>query len=182
MVDLFGRTGLFNKIDEIIGTMPMKPDAVMWKALLGSCRIHGNMEMGERAGLQLIELAPDDHVGYVLLSNIYAMADNWDQIHRVRKMMWEKGVRKPPGCSSIELDGVVHEFVVGDATHSRKKEIYEMLDEMEERLMITGYKPDTEQVLLDIGEEEVKQTSLGHHSEKLAVALGFISTSPGTAI
>ncbi|XP_043715833.1 pentatricopeptide repeat-containing protein At5g48910-like [Telopea speciosissima] len=182
MVDLFGRAGLFDKIEEIIGAMPMKPDAVMWKALLGACRIHGNLEMGKQAGHQLIELAPNDHAGYVLLSNLYAMDDKWDEVHRVRKMMYERGIRKPPGCSSIELDGVAHEFVVGDTNHSRKKEIYEMLDEMGERLMLAGYKPDTGQVLLDIDEEETKQSSLGHHSEKLAVAFGFISTKPGTAI
>ncbi|KAF8378523.1 hypothetical protein HHK36_029866 [Tetracentron sinense] len=182
MVDLFGRAGLFDKAEEIIGKMPMKPDAVMLKALLGACRIHRNIEMGERAGLQLIELAPYDHASYVLLSNIYAMGDKWDQVHKVRKTMWERGIRKPPGCSSVELDGVVHEFVVGDITHSRKKQVYEMLDEMGERLKLAGYEPDTKQVLLDIDEEEVRQTSLGHHSEKLAIAFGFISTSPGTTV
>ncbi|KAJ4962114.1 hypothetical protein NE237_022024 [Protea cynaroides] len=182
MVDLFGRAGLFDKIEEIIGAMPMKPDAVMWKALLGACRIHGNLEMGQQAGHQLIELAPNDHASYVLLSNLYAIDDKWDAVHRLRRMMRERGIRKPPGCSSIEMDGVVHEFVVGDTTHSRKKEMYEMLDEMEERLMLAGYKPDTGQVLLHIDDEETKQTSLGHHSEKLAVAFGFISTNPGTTI
>ncbi|OVA15413.1 Pentatricopeptide repeat [Macleaya cordata] len=182
MVDLFGRAGLLDKAEEIIRTMPMKPDKVMWKALLGACRIHRNFETGERAGLRLLELAPDDHASYVLLSNIYAVADKWDEVHKVRKMMWERGIKKLPGCSSIELDGVVHEFIVGDITHLRKKEIYEMLDEMGEKLKVAGYKPDTEQVLLDIEEEEVKQTSLGHHSEKLAIAFGFISTRPRTTI
>ncbi|XP_059655622.1 pentatricopeptide repeat-containing protein At5g48910-like [Cornus florida] len=182
VVDLLGRAGLFDKVGKIIKQMPMKPDAVMWKALLSACRIHRNFEMGEKAGLQLIELAPDDHACYVLLSNTYAMANKWDRIHKLRKNMWERGVRKPPGCSSIELDGVVHEFIVGDIIHPRKKEIYEMLDEMGDKLKLAGYEPDTKQVLLDIDEEEMKQTSLGHHSEKLAVAFGFISTRPGTTI
>ncbi|XP_058112429.1 pentatricopeptide repeat-containing protein At5g48910-like [Magnolia sinica] len=182
MVDLFSRAGLFDKAEEIMRKIPMDPDAVMWKALLGACRIHRNFELGERAGIRLIELAPVDHAGYVLLSNLYAMADNWDGVYKVRKMMFERGIRKLPGCSSIEVEGVVHEFVVGDATHFRKKEIYEMLGEMGERLKVDGYEPYTEQVLLDIDEEEVKQTSLSHHSEKLAIAFGFISTSPGTTI
>ncbi|KAF5198786.1 Pentatricopeptide repeat-containing protein [Thalictrum thalictroides] len=182
MIDLFGRAGMFDKAEEMIGTMPMKPDAVIWKALLGACRIHRNLELGEKAGTELINLAPDDHASYVLLSNIYAMANNWSGVHRVRKTMWERGIKKPPGCSSIELDGVVHEFVVGDTTHSQKEDIYKMLDEMREKVELSGYKPKTEQVLLDIEEEDVKQSSLDHHSEKLAVAFGFISTSPKTII
>ncbi|KAF9593770.1 hypothetical protein IFM89_025395 [Coptis chinensis] len=182
MVDLFGRAGLFDEAEEIISSMPMKPDAAMWKALLGGCRIHRNLELGEKAGKELIDLAPDDHASYVLLSNIYAMANNWSGVHEVRTAMWDRGIKKPPGCSSIELDGVVHEFVVGDAAHSQKKDIYIMLDEMAKKLKVAGYKPKTQEVLLDIDEEEVKQSSLGHHSEKLAVAFGFISTSPRTTI
>nr|DAD29296.1 TPA_asm: hypothetical protein HUJ06_030764 [Nelumbo nucifera] len=174
--------GLFNRIEETIRTMPMKPDAVMWKALLGACRIHKNLEMGEQAGLKLIELAPNDHASYALLSNIYAMADKWDKVHEVRKLMWERRIMKPPGSSSIELDGVVYKFAVGDTAHSRKKEIYKMLGEMGERLKNAGYEPDAKQCLLDIDDEEVKQTSLGHHSEKLAIAFGFINTKPGTTI
>ena len=57
-----------------------------------------------------------------------------------------------------------------------------MVEEMEARLKVAGYEPDIRQVLLDIEEEEVKQTSLAHHSEKLAVAFGLISTRPGTTI
>ncbi|KAK9105291.1 hypothetical protein Scep_022135 [Stephania cephalantha] len=182
MVDLFGRVGLFEKAKEILKTMPMQPDAVMWRALTSACRIYKNTEMGEQAGLQLMEQAPDDHTSYVLLSNIYAISGKWDRVHKVRKMMWERGVKKPPGSSSIELGGIVHEFVVGDATHVRKKEIYMMLDEMGERLKLAGYEPDTNEVLLDIDEEEMKHTSLAHHSEKLAVAFGFISTIPRTTI
>lgn len=182
MVDLYGRAGFFDEAEEMMRKMPMEPDAVMWKALLAACKTHGNFKMGERAGIKLIELAPNDHTSYVLLSNMYAMADNWDGVCKVRKMMWERSVKKVPGCSSIELDGVIHEFLVGDINHSRKKEIYEMLDEMGDQLKLAGYEPDTKQVLLDIDEEDVKQTSLSHHSEKLAIAFGFISTKPSTTI
>ncbi|XP_052170520.1 pentatricopeptide repeat-containing protein At5g48910-like [Diospyros lotus] len=182
VVDLLGRAGQFDKLEEIMRSMPMKPDAIMLKALLGACKIHKNFRMGEKAGLQLIELAPNDHGSYVLLSNMYAMANEWDHVHTLRKTMLDKGIMKPPGCSSIEVDGLVHEFIVGDISHYRRKEIYGMLDEMRGKLKVAGYEPDTEQVLLDIDNEEVKQSSLGHHSEKLAVAFGFISTTPGTPI
>ncbi|PSS28931.1 Pentatricopeptide repeat-containing protein [Actinidia chinensis var. chinensis] len=182
VVDLLGRAGMFDMVEEIMKSMPMKPDAIMWKSLLGACKTHKNFELGEKAGLELIELAPDDHASYTLLSNLYAMANKWDQVPKLRKSMLEKGIKKPPGCSSIEVDGLVHEFIVGDTKHHRSKKIYDMVEEMEARLKVAGYEPDIRQVLLDIEEEEVKQTSLAHHSEKLAVAFGLISTRPGTTI
>ncbi|KAG0465251.1 hypothetical protein HPP92_019415 [Vanilla planifolia] len=182
MVDLFSRAGLFDQAEEIIGKMPMVPDPVIWKQLLGACRIHRNFDLGEKAGCKLIEAAPNDHAGYILLSNIYAMKNKWHGVHQIRRMMLERGVKKVPGCSSIELNGVLHEFTAGDGSHSMKKEIYEMLEEMGKRLRLAGYEPDTTQVLLDIEEEDVKQTSLSHHSEKLAIALGLICTNQGTTI
>ncbi|KAE9451125.1 hypothetical protein C3L33_16984, partial [Rhododendron williamsianum] len=182
MIDLLGRAGLFDKVEETMKSMPMEPDAIMWKSLLSACKIHNNFDLGEKAGLELIKLAPDDHASYILLSNIYALANKWDGVHKLRKNMIEKGIKKPPGCSSIEVDGLVHEFIVGDTKHCKSKEIYDMVEEMEAKLKVVGYEPDTKHVLLDIEEEEVKQTSLGHHSEKLAVAFGFISTKPGTTI
>lgn len=182
VIDLLGRAGLFDKVEETMKLMPMEPDAIMWRSLLSACKIHNNFSLGEKAGLELIKLAPDDHASYILLSNIYAMANKWDEVNKVRKTMLEKGIKKPPGCSSIEVDGLVHEFIVGDTKHWGSKEIYVMLEEMEAKLKVAGYEPDTKQVLLDIEEQDVKQTSLGHHSEKLAVAFGFISTKPRTTI
>ncbi|KAJ6851510.1 pentatricopeptide repeat-containing protein-like [Iris pallida] len=182
MVDLFSRAGLFDKAEDMMGKMPMEPDVVMWKALVGACRIHKNFKLGEKAGHKLIEVAPDDHAGYVLLSNLYATANDWNGVYRVRKMMAKRGVKKVPGCSSIELDGTVHEFIAGDAANYRKKEIYDMLDEMGEKLRLAGYEADTTQVLLDIEDEEAKESSLFHHSEKIAVAFGLIRTKPGTTI
>lgn len=182
IVDLFCRAGMFEKAEEIIQEMPMKPDASMLKALLGACRTHRNLELGEKVGHRLIEAAPNDHAGYVLLSNIYALDGNWGGVHKVRKLMLDRDVLKIPGSSSVELNGVVHEFISGDKSHSRKRDIYKMLSEICQQLKNAGYTPDTSQVLLDIDDEDVKENSLALHSEKLAVAFGLISTAPGTPI
>ncbi|XP_039797736.1 pentatricopeptide repeat-containing protein At1g05750, chloroplastic-like [Panicum virgatum] len=107
MVDLFSRAGLFEKAAEIIQIMPMGPDASMLKALLGACRTHKNLQLGKKAGHRLIEAAPNDHAGYVLLSNIYALDGNWGGVHKVRKLMLDHGVLKIPGSSSVELNGVI---------------------------------------------------------------------------
>uniref|UniRef100_A0ACD5XTI6 Uncharacterized protein n=1 Tax=Avena sativa TaxID=4498 RepID=A0ACD5XTI6_AVESA len=182
MVDLFCRAGLFEKAEDMIQTMPMEPDAAVWKALVGACRTYKNFELGKKAGHRLIEASPNDHAGYVLLSNIYALDGNWKGVHKVRKLMLDCRVQKVPGSSSIELDGVIHEFISGDKCHSRKRDVYEMLSEMCKLLKIVGYTPDTSQVLLDIDDEDVKESSLALHSERLAIAFGLISTVPGTPI
>ncbi|KAG8049896.1 hypothetical protein GUJ93_ZPchr0009g560 [Zizania palustris] len=182
MVDLFCRAGLFEKAEKMIRMMPMEPDAAVWKALVGACRTHRNFELGRKAGYRLIEAAPNDHAGYVLLSNIYGLNGNWKGVQKVRKLMVDRGVQKVPGSSSIEIDGVIHEFISGDKSHSRKEDIYKMLSEMCQQLKTAGYVPDTSQVLLDIDDEDVKESSLALHSEKLAIAFGLISTAIGTPI
>ncbi|XP_065853276.1 putative pentatricopeptide repeat-containing protein At5g40405 isoform X2 [Euphorbia lathyris] len=181
MVDLLGRAGLLREAEELIETMPMVPDVSTWGALLGACKKHGNSEMGERIGRKLIELQPD-HEGFnVLLSNIYASKGNWDGVLRIRGTMTRHGVIKTPGCSMIEANGTVHEFLAGDKTHPQINDIENMLDEMAKKLKMEGYAPETDMVSLDIDEEE-KESSLFRHSEKLAIAFGLITIKPPTPI
>ncbi|GMH31503.1 hypothetical protein Nepgr_033346 [Nepenthes gracilis] len=181
MVDLLGRNGLLREAEECILSMPMKPDDVIWKALLGACKMHGDIEMGKRVAECLMEMAPHDSGSYVALSNMYASLGNWDEVAKVRLLMKDMDIRKDPGCSWIEINGVIHEFLVEDFSHPRAKEIHLMLLEVSERLSYIGYKQDTTQVSLNVDEEE-KQNALHYHSEKIAVAFGIISTSPQTPL
>ncbi|EOY17244.1 Pentatricopeptide repeat (PPR) superfamily protein [Theobroma cacao] len=181
MVDLLGRAGLLKEAEEFILNMPIEPDDVIWKALLGACKMHGNIEMGDHVAGILMNMAPRDSGAYVALSNIYASSRDWESVARVRLKMKEMDVRKDPGCSFIELDGVVHEFLVEDDSHPRAKEIHSMLEEIAEQMRLVGYKPDTRPVLLNIDEEE-KESTLYYHSERIAIAFGLISTSPGTTL
>ncbi|KAM1272348.1 hypothetical protein ACFX2J_033046 [Malus domestica] len=181
MVDLLGRAGMLKEAEELIESMPMMPDVATWGALLGACKKHGDHDRGERIGRKLIELEPDHDGFHVLLSNICASKGNWDDVHEIRGTMMQHGVVKTPGCSMIEADGVVHEFLAGDKKHPRIKEIDAMLDEIAKRLKKEGYAPDTNEVSFDIDEEE-KETALSRHSEKLAIAFGLIAISPPSPI
>ncbi|KAI9184941.1 hypothetical protein LWI28_002671 [Acer negundo] len=183
-VDLLGRAGLLAEAKELIDSMPMEPNAAVLGALLGACRKHGNVQLGERVGEILLEMEPENSGRYTLLSNIYAKGGRWDGVANVRKLMKERGIKTNPGSSMIDLGGVVHEFKVGDGldSHPQVKEIYLELEKIIERLKMEGYSPNSSQVLLDIEEEEEKETALKYHSEKLAIAFGFINTEPGTTI
>jgi len=181
VIDLLARSGKFEEAKVMMGNMEMEPDGAIWGSLLNACRIHGQVEFGEYVAEQLFQLEPENSGAYVLLSNIYAGAGRWDDVARIRTRLNDKGMKKVPGCTSIEIDGVVHEFLVGDKLHSQSEYIYRMLDEVDKLLEESGFVPDTSEVLYDM-DEEWKEGALSQHSEKLAIAFGLISTKPGTTI
>lgn len=180
-VDLLGKAGLLQEAYETIKNMPIEPSGIVWGSLLNACSSHGNVELAEIAMENLVELEPFNDGNYVLMSNIYAAKGQWEDVAKVRRFMKDRGILKMPGCSSIEVDNMVHEFMAGDSTHPRSMEIYSMLDDIAMKLKAEGYVPKTSHVLHDANEDEKRQ-SLCHHSEKLAIAFGLVSTNPRTPI
>eukprot|EP01018_Ginkgo_biloba_P025636 Gb_25611 [translate_table: standard] len=114
MVDLLGRAGLLDEAEQLILEMPVEPNAAVWGALLGACRIHGNIDLGSRVAKHLLQLHLQDSATYVLLSNIYAALSRWDDVAKVRKLMKDTGLKKQPGCSWIQVKHSMHVFVSGD--------------------------------------------------------------------
>ncbi|KAL2556448.1 Pentatricopeptide repeat-containing protein [Forsythia ovata] len=182
MVDILGRAGLLEEAMELIKNMPMAPAASVWGALLGACRLHSNVDLAEHAFARLVELEPQNHGAYVLLSNIYAKSGKWDKVSELRKVMRDCGLKKEPGCSSIEVDGIVHEFLVGDNSHPLSKKIYSKLEEIAARLKSVGYVSNKSQLLQLVEEEDTQEQALYLHSERLAIALGLLTMSPSQPI
>ncbi|CAN6458348.1 unnamed protein product [Victoria cruziana] len=170
VVDLLGRAGLLGRAQEVVETMPMTPNGVTLGSLLRACRGSRNNLLKEKIIKQMMDLDPSDGANYVLLSNLYAAANRWADVEVIRELMRERGVRKTPGCSSIELNDVVHEFV----------RISKFLDEVSKKLRLLGYESDTGPVLHDIDEGE--ESSVRYHSEKVAIAFGIMNTSPGSVV
>eukprot|EP01018_Ginkgo_biloba_P003869 Gb_21351 [translate_table: standard] len=181
MVDLLGRSGQLDEACELINQMPLKPDACVLGALLGACRVHCNVELGEHVAESLFELEPENAGNYVLLSNIYAAAGRWNDAAKVRNMMKEKRLKKRPGYSWIEVTNRVHTFFAGDRSHRQTEKIYAVLEDLDGKMKEAGYVPDTNFVLHDLEEQE-KEHALWHHSEKLAIVCGLINSYPGTPI
>ncbi|CAM8906225.1 unnamed protein product [Rhodiola kirilowii] len=179
LVDVLCRAGQIREARRVIEIMPMKPNKVIWMSLLGAARNHGDIDSAEYAAEHLIEVAPYAVGCYVLLSNIYAAAKRWDKVSHIRELMKQHGIRKDPGSSSIEHNGRLNEFIVGDKAHPETNEIYVKLAEMRENLKCKGHTPDTSQVLLCIEGEKEKENELGTHSERLAIAYGLINVKSG---
>ncbi|KAF3439822.1 hypothetical protein FNV43_RR18100 [Rhamnella rubrinervis] len=132
MVDLLGRAGELKEAYDLIQSMPMKPDSVVWGALLGACSFHCivelAVELAEKAAELLFELEPWNPANYVILSNIYASAGRWDGVAKLRKAMKGGKIIKAAGYSFIEVGGQLHKFIVEDKSHFRSDEIYALLD------------------------------------------------------
>ncbi|KAF8378631.1 hypothetical protein HHK36_029980 [Tetracentron sinense] len=181
MIDLLGRAGRLEDAQVLMRNMPFEPDAATWGALLGASRIHGNTKLGEEAAERIFEMEPDNSGMYVLLSNLYAASGRWSDVGNMRLLMRDKGVRKVPGYSWIEVQNKVHTFSVGDSMHPEKDRIYAFLEELDMWMKREGYISSTKMVLHDVEEEE-KEHMLKYHSEKLAVAFGILTIPSGRPI
>ncbi|KAF3965394.1 hypothetical protein CMV_010408 [Castanea mollissima] len=181
MVDLLGRAGHLEMAYNVIKNMPIQPDASVWGALLGACRIHGNYELSTFASDRLFEVEPENVGYYVLLSNIYANVGKWEDLDKVRSLARNRGLRKTPGWSSIEVNNKVDVFYTGNQTHPKCEEIYNELKVLTTKMKSLGYIPDLSFVLQDVEDDE-KEHMLTSHSERLAIAFGIISTPPKSTI
>ncbi|XP_019452105.1 PREDICTED: pentatricopeptide repeat-containing protein At2g39620 [Lupinus angustifolius] len=101
MVDLFGRAGLFDEVSSLISKMPTEPDAQVWGALLGACKTHSNVKLGESALHHLLKHEPRNPTHYVVLSDIYAQCGRWIDAGRARSNINDHGLKKIPGYSWV---------------------------------------------------------------------------------
>jgi len=127
IVDMLGRSGQLDRAFDFIKGMPVEPDRDVWGALLGACRIWNHVELAEEAAKRLFILDPENAGRYALLANIYEDVGRVEDAARVRKLMRDRGVRKPLGCSMVEVDTEVHTFGVEDESHLMTDDIYDVL-------------------------------------------------------
>ncbi|PRQ36621.1 putative DYW domain-containing protein [Rosa chinensis] len=187
LVDMYAKCGNIKMARWIFDKMEQH-DMVSWTAMTMGYALHGHAH----DAISLFEKMKGEAVkptyvafmnvgAYVLLSNIYSAAKKWKEAAEMRVSMRDKGMKKKPACSWIEVKNKVHAFVAGDESHPYYDEITKALEVLLEQMEREGYVPNTNEVLQDV-EEEQKKYLLCHHSERLAIAFGIISTPAGTTI
>nr|XP_023901041.1 pentatricopeptide repeat-containing protein At1g08070, chloroplastic-like [Quercus suber] len=142
MVDLLGRANLLAEAEKFVSAMPIQPDVVIWRSLLFASGSHGNIELAEFSAKRIEELEPKKCGARVLLSNVYASASRWSDVKNMRKSMALQRIQKLPGCSFIEIDGVVHEFFVADDSHCQMDFIYEMIIRINKVIQAEVFDPE----------------------------------------
>lgn len=141
MVDLLGRAGHLNPAYDLIMAMPCVPDDCIWGSLLGSCRSQGDEKLAKAVANHLFKLDATS-IGYrVLLANLYEELGNPREVVKARSEIKDKGLKKQPGCSWIEVDNNIHIFVKGDCSHHQSEDIYSVLENLTLEIKKAGYVP-----------------------------------------
>ncbi|KAF7803194.1 pentatricopeptide repeat-containing protein [Senna tora] len=103
VIDMLGRAGQLNEAYNLLLTMPIKANSVGWRALLAACHLHKNTDLARIVARKVIELEPGHSGNYVLMSNIYGVGGQYEEVSEVRHTMRQENVKKTPGYSWIEL-------------------------------------------------------------------------------
>jgi pentatricopeptide repeat protein len=123
MVNILSRAGKFNKVQSFVEKWELTQNALIWETILWASKMHGNVEVAERAAEKLFELETDMDYNYVMLSHIFASKGRWDDVVKVRTLMSNLGIKKEPACSSLVIDAQAHKFFAHDLSHPKIKEI-----------------------------------------------------------
>lgn len=180
MVELLGREGLLDEAFALIRDAPFKATINMWAALLTACRVHKNFELSKYAAEKLYGMEPEKLSNYVVLLNIYSSSGKLEEAAAVLRTLRRRGLRMLPACTWIEIKKQQYAFLTGDKSHPQTKEIYDNLDKVKLQLSKHGYVPHENSLLPDVDERE--ESMLLHHSEKLAISFGLISTPSSTPL
>lgn len=178
VVDLLGRVGRFEEVEKLISRMPFEPDQMIWSSILNSSRIHNNQELAKRAAQKLFDMGHDEATPYVIMSQMYSKEGKWEEAAKLKKMMRERGIRKEPGYSWVEIKNQVYTF---SANNEISADIRDTLQKLSEDIEKAGYMPDSSCTHQNV-DEGTKTESLMYHSERLAIAFALIHTPAGTPI
>ncbi|XP_045790018.1 pentatricopeptide repeat-containing protein At4g01030, mitochondrial [Trifolium pratense] len=181
MIDLLGKAGFLDEASDFIETMPIKPDASIWGALLASCRIHKNIKLAEIAARKLFKLEPNNSANYVLMMNLYSSLNRWDDVERLKCSMTELAIRSPPVWSWTQVNQSIHVFSTDGKPHPEEGKIYFELYGLISEIRKLGYVADLNCVCKNIDDNE-KEKILMSHTEKLAMVYGMMKMKGGSPI
>ncbi|CAJ1938673.1 unnamed protein product [Sphenostylis stenocarpa] len=181
MVDLLVRSGNLSNAYNFIETMPIKPDAAIWGALLSGCGVHHDVELAEKVAEHIFELEPENTRYYVLLANVYADAEKWVEVKKLQRKIGKGGFKKDQGCSWIEIQGKFNIFAAGDTSHPQAKRIDSLLRDLRMKMDRGGYTNKMRYALIN-PDDMNKEVLLCGHSEKLAMAFGILNLPPGKTV
>ncbi|CAI8607658.1 unnamed protein product [Vicia faba] len=181
MVDLLGKAGFLDKASDFIKTMPIKPDASIWGALLTSCRIHKNIKLAEVAAEKLFKMEPKNSANYVLMMNLYSSLNQWDDVERLKRSMIDLAMKSPPVWSWTQVNQSIHVFSTYGKPHPEEGEIYFELYRLISEIRNLGYVADLNCVCQNTDDNE-KEKVLLSHTEKLAMVYGVMKTKGGSPI
>ncbi|CAN6349055.1 unnamed protein product [Urochloa humidicola] len=189
-VDMLGRAGRIEEAFELAkgARVEGKEALLLWHSLLSACRTHKRLDLATLAGQRVSEFNQDAAGGLVVMSNAYASAGQTDNAAAVWSSMRQRGIRKDPGCSWIEVKDIPYVFYAGaiSCAGARADEVLMLLDELECQMKEKGYRGRLGSDRVSDGHEddgdEGKGVMVGVHSEILALGFGLLVVPKGMTI
>lgn len=170
----------------------IKSSNIMWMTLLSACRRYNDIERAKRIYQHIVEInGGDESAEYcqsakLLLANIYGSIKEPVKEKQLRLEISKhsnRGFKKTPGMSFVEIDGKQHKFFAHYKGHERNKEIWTEVRRLTEIMKKDyGYVPNQRWVTRQLKSHETVESYLMGHSERLAFGLANISTPPESKI
>ncbi|XP_020593229.1 pentatricopeptide repeat-containing protein DOT4, chloroplastic-like [Phalaenopsis equestris] len=99
----------------------------VWGSLLAACKVWEDADIGEIAARKLFEIEPESSGSYVVLANMFAADERWDDAALVRRLMDGNGIKKDPGSSLISVRGDLRKFRTGEGHIRDCREMEELI-------------------------------------------------------
>ncbi|KAL6557289.1 Pentatricopeptide repeat-containing protein [Orobanche minor] len=144
LVDLLGRAGCLEEAEKLIEGMPYEANGIILSSLLSACGYAKDVTRAEKVVKKAIVMEPCNDGNYVILRNLYASEKRWRDVERIKKSMLMKGAKKEVGCSTIDIDSQILEFIAGDNMHPHMGVTQRVLDKLQMHMKVRD-------PLLDVG-------------------------------
>ncbi|KAI5071768.1 hypothetical protein GOP47_0014019 [Adiantum capillus-veneris] len=174
-VDLLARSGKLIEAENFAEMMCPSNEGA-WLALLTACRTCGEVELGSRCFEHLVCLNAESAAWYAIMVDIYADEGRLDGMMRLEDVRKHVAAKKKRASALIEVNKQVHEFVVGS---NPGNDITSMLETLNSRLKGGGHMPNH---VSHSVYDDVKETSMHEHAEKIAIAFGILNTPQGLTL
>lgn len=86
LIDIFSRAGQLQEAITVLDKMPFEPDLVTWSTLLGACRNWGDVDLGRQSFEWVTRLDKGNAAAFIVMSNIYAEADMWEDAQNMEAL------------------------------------------------------------------------------------------------
>ncbi|KAK9706817.1 hypothetical protein RND81_07G153700 [Saponaria officinalis] len=182
MVNLLSNGGKLKEAYDFIENMPLKPDSLIWGALLQGCRIHNDVKLAEQVADRIFKLEPDNKTYDTLLENIYSEAETWEKVEWLKSRISHLGLKKNQICSWIKVNDKVQIFIAGNVSaHPEYKSTEAFLRKLKAKTKIESWSMNKKYGLISSDEIEKEVARCGH-SEASAIAFGVLNLEPRTII
>ncbi|KAH6788470.1 Pentatricopeptide repeat superfamily protein [Perilla frutescens var. frutescens] len=131
LIDLLGRAGHLEEAERLIESMPYEANGIILSSFIFACGYAKAITKAEKVVTKAITMEPSNEGNYIMLRNLYASERRWRDVERIKRLMLSGGAKKEVGCSAIEINSRVMEFVAGDTKHPHLEVTQLVLDQLQ---------------------------------------------------